>query len=63
MLIVTAKTSTERRKYLHLFPEINIKNYKNDIIFSNYIVLEMSSYGLFWANLISIIKMLFFCHQ
>ena len=56
MLIVTAKTSTERRKYLHLFPEINIKNYKNDIIFSNYIVLEMSSYGLFWANLISIIK-------
>lgn len=58
MLIVTAKTSTERRKYLHLFPEINIKNYKNDIIFSNYIILKMSSYGLFWANLILKIKVI-----
>ena len=57
MLIVTA-TTTERRKYLHLFPEINLKNYKHDITFSSYIILKMSSYGSFCTNLILKIKVI-----
>lgn len=53
MLIVYAGTSKERIKYINLFPEIDYKKYKQDMLLSNYLVLFFSDLGLPMANFIS----------
>ena len=52
MLIVYADSSKERFQYINLFPEIDYKKYKKDMLLSNYLVLFFSDLGLPMANFI-----------
>ncbi len=56
MLIVAASTQKERKRYIKLFTDINYKTYRQNITFSNYVVLLFSDKGLFMANVISLLK-------
>lgn len=56
MLIVSADSQRERVLYIHLFPELDYQRFRKDMLYSNYIVLQISMLGVLPSTLISLLK-------
>lgn len=56
MLIVSANSYIERSSYVHLFPEIDYRQFRRELLFSNYVVLQISQLGVFPATVVSLMK-------